>query len=421
MPLYIARTVRIPQSLLLLFLFLITISACSHRGLQLSVTSSTAPLVRPVARVGEFVGLSAASISPDGRHLAHTDWTSGDLAVRDLVTGESRRITNNGPLSQSVAFAEFFTRFSRDGRQLAYIWDRNGYELYITDWPASGPSRFVYRSPPGHGEVLIYDWSDDGAYFAAVIPRSADTRQLRIALINAADGSVRGLTDLDGAAAPGLQEMRAARMRFSPDSRFLAYDLPAAGSQNRDVFVIGLAGDQKRIAVQHPANDRLLDWTPDGAALLFRSDRAGSPGVWLQRIHNGEPSGPAERVTDIEEGARPLGFANDGTYYVAVAEARRHEVFVASLDLGQGLLSAISAPAAQAPGPRSAPEWSPDGNFLAYLERGTIVIRSLESGDERRLSPASLTEIFTVGTGERYLRWSPDGRHLPRATEPNGV
>lgn len=406
MPLRLTRSLGRSHSSFLLCL--IAVSACGGRESRPSATSSSAP----VARIGEFVGLSGASISPDGRQLVHTDWTTGDLAVRDLLTGESRRITNKGPFTQSVEFAEFFMRFSRDGRQLAYIWDRNGYELHVTDWEASGPSRLVYRNPPGQGEVLVYDWSDDGAYFAAVVPRSADSQQLRIALIDASDGSVRGLMDLDGAASPGIPEMRGARMSFSSDSRFLAYDLPAAGSQNRDVFVISLEGDEKSIAVQHPAHDRLFDWTPDGTALLFWSDRGGRPGLWLQPMDSGKPSGPAEWVTDLEGGARPLGFASDGTYYVAVGEARRHEVFVASLDLDQGVLSAMSAPAGQAPGPRTAPEWSPDGNFLAYLEQSTIVIRSLESGDERRLRPATLTQIFTVGTGERYLRWSPDGRHL---------
>jgi len=331
MPIHIARALRRSHSSFLLCL--IAVSACGGREIQPSVTSSNAPVVRRVARVGEFVGLSGASISPDGRYLPHTDWTTGDLAVRDLLTGESRRITNKGPLSQSVEFAEFFMQFSRDGRRLAYIWDRNSYELHVTDLESSA-SRFLYRSPPGQPEVLVYDWSDDGAYFAAVVPRSADDRQLRIALIDASDGSVRGLTDLDGGASPRIQEMRGARMSFSSDSRFLAYALPPAGLQNRHVFVIGLEGDARdRIALQNPARDRLLDWTPDGTALLFWSDRDGRPGLWLQPMESGKPSGSAARVTDLEEGARPLGFTSDGSYYVAVGEARQHDVFVASLDV----------------------------------------------------------------------------------------
>ena len=409
MPLRIGPFRRLNFSLLLV---LIVISGCADRAFHTSTTDSKAPVDRLLARVGEFVGLSGASISPDGRYLVHTDWTTGDLAVRDLRSGESRRIPNNKPLMKSVDFAEFFMRFSRDGRQIAYIWDRNGYELRVTEWKASGPSRFVYRNPPGQGEVLVYDWSDDGAYFAAVIPQAVDSQQLRIVLINAADGSVRGLMDLDGAASKAIDQMRDTRMSFSSDSRFLAFDLPAAASPNRDVIVVGLHGDKKTTVVQHPADDRLLDWTPDATALLFRSDRDRRPGVWLQRMQNGQPSGPATRVAELDDGARPLGFASDGTYFVAVAEARRHEVFVASLDLDQGRLSARAAPGAPAPGGRTAPEWSPDGQFLAYLEGSTIVIRALDSGDERRLRAAGLTQIFTVGTGERYLRWSPNGRYL---------
>lgn len=390
----------------------IALSACGGREIQPFAANSSASVVRRIASVGEFVGLSGASISPDGRHLVHTDWTTGDLAVHDLVTGESRRITNNGPLTRSVAFAEFFMRFSRDGRRLAYIWDRNGYELHVADVAPGGRSRFVYRNPPGHGEVLLYDWSDDGEYVAAVVPRSVDDRQLRIVLIRASDGSVRALTDVDGSPAPGVHEMRGARMSFSPDSRFLAYDLPPVGSHNGDIFVVSLEGGEKSTAVRYPARDRLFDWTPNGAGLLYWSDRDGSPGVWLQPMQNGRPSGSAERLTDLRESARPLGFANDGTYFVAEGQAREHEVFVASFDLEQDLLSARSAPAAQTPGPRSAPEWSPDGKFLAYLERGAIVIRSLDYGGERQLRPGVLTSIFTVGTGEAYLRWSPDGRYL---------
>lgn len=65
------RTLRRSRSSLLLFL--LVVSACGDREIQTSVTTSTTPVIRPVARVGESVGLSGASISPDGRHLMHTD------------------------------------------------------------------------------------------------------------------------------------------------------------------------------------------------------------------------------------------------------------------------------------------------------------------------------------------------------------
>src|SRR5712691_3992072 len=36
------------------------------------------------------------SVSPDGRVLSFTDWSTGDLALHDLTTGQDRRLTNKG-------------------------------------------------------------------------------------------------------------------------------------------------------------------------------------------------------------------------------------------------------------------------------------------------------------------------------------
>jgi DNA-binding CsgD family transcriptional regulator len=45
------------------------------------------------------------SPSPDGRYLALVDWGTGDLALRDLATGKSRRLTNKGSWSDSSEWA----------------------------------------------------------------------------------------------------------------------------------------------------------------------------------------------------------------------------------------------------------------------------------------------------------------------------
>ncbi len=48
---------------------------------------------------------ASGSPSPDGRHLTFTDWDTGDLAIRDLNTGEKKRLTNKGSLMTPMAFA----------------------------------------------------------------------------------------------------------------------------------------------------------------------------------------------------------------------------------------------------------------------------------------------------------------------------
>lgn len=371
--------------------------------------------VRRVSTVGEYVGLSrfGSSVSPDGRYLAYTDWTTGDLAVRDLATGEDRRVTNKGSLSKVVEFAEAFMQFSGNGKQLAHIWDKNGYEIRLINVDGSG-SRFIYGNEPGQGEVLAFDWTADEKYIAAVVPRAnrtATDRTVRIALIRLADGSVQGLKDLDGPR-PNVQ-----RMSFSPDGRFLAYDFTVNGElPNGDIFVLRLDGSRNEAkelpAVAHPANDRLLGWSPDGGVLLFASDRAGLTGAWLQPLVDGKPQGAAQRVQDnIGEGIQPLGFTRDGAYYYATSTAPQHEVYTASVDLEQGIVTASPVPTPQIPGSNEGPEWSPDGKSLAFIHHGnSIVIRSLQTGTERTLK--TMPDIVTIGSGDRYLRWSPDGRAL---------
>ena len=383
-------------------------------GVAAQGSSTPAQLaVRHVWTAGQYVGLWGSSLSPDGRYLTYTDWTTGDLAVHDLVTGENRRVTNKGPWSKAVEFAESFTRFSTDGKQVAYIWDQQGgYELRVINLDGTG-SRLVYRNK--EGKVRAYDWSADGKYIAAVLPKASETstdRPVQIALIRVADGSVRGVRDLNG--------RLPTNMSFSPDGRFLAFDLAANGDpEKRDIFVLDLDGGQERPAIAHPADDRLLGWSPDGRALLFASDRAGTTGAWLLQVEDGKPQGGPELVRgDFGEGILPFGFSRSGAYYYASQDTVQ-DVYTATADLAKDTLVDSPVPAAQQRlGSNAGPEWSPDGKFLAYIHGGrrvqpeSIVLRSLETGDERQLSPGTMKSYWTPGWGERYLRWSPDGRQL---------
>lgn len=360
----------------------------------------------------QFMDFFGSSVSKNGRYLAFTDWTTGDLAVRNLLTGKNFRVTDKGPFYKVSEYAESFKRISDDGKQLAHIWDKNGYELRVinmdgTDW------RLIYRDDPEHGEMLrAYDWSADKKHIAAIVPEpgsSAKDNKLQIALIHVADGFVQGLKDWSG---PVPYEQR---MSFSPDGHFLAYDLPVnADPQNNKILVMRLSDSQDVSAVTHPVNDRLLDWSPDGSAILFTSDRAGSKGVWLQPLDDGVPQGAAIRVMEeIQNDIQPLGFTGDGDYYYGTLDAGQRKIYTTSLDLELGLVTDPPTQLPQKSGFDEGPEWSPDGKSLAYIRNGkNIVVRTIATGAEHAFVPDTMRGIWTVGGGERYLRWSPDGRQL---------
>jgi len=67
------------------------------------------------------------SVSPDGRYVSYTDLTSGDLAVRELATGQKRRLTTNPERSAWTGSSVF----SPDGKQIAFSWSVWDTELRV--------------------------------------------------------------------------------------------------------------------------------------------------------------------------------------------------------------------------------------------------------------------------------------------------
>ena len=204
--------------------------------------------------------------SPHGRFLSFVDWSTGDLAVRALATGEKRRLTNKGSWADSVEFAEYSV-FSPDGKQVAYAWFNKDwfYDLRIIGIDGSG-ARVLYTN-----QDLRYiwpaAWSQDGKYVLATFFRTDRTNQ--IALVSVADGSVRVVKTLDW--------RYPQKMSLSPDGHYITYDFPPQeDSPERDIFLLSTDGSREIPLIQHPANDFFPVWAPDGKRILFVSDRTGS-------------------------------------------------------------------------------------------------------------------------------------------------
>ncbi len=351
--------------------------------------------------------------SPDGRYLSYPHWKSGNLAIRDLATGQNRHLTSEGTWQAPYQFA-IYSAISPDGRRVAYAWFNQGIneniaELRIVGLDGSEP-RVLYRNEEVES-AQPHAWSADGKYILALFGKRDGTHQ--IALVSAADGFVRVLKSLDWRSP--------IKMSLSLDGRYIVYDFPPKeNSPVRDVFLLATDGSREVSLVQHPADDYAPLWEPDGRGVLFVSDRAGTTGIWLLPVVNGKPQGSPELVKKDMGQMLPLGFNGKGALYYGV---RRNavDVYVAELDFASGKFRAAPAKAVQRyVGANFSPIWSPDGDYLVYLSRRgqfpfgsnhgkTFVIRSLKTGEEREISP-KLASI----RGVKYSppRWSPEGRFI---------
>ena len=344
------------------------------------------------------------TISPSGRYFTFTDWANdAQLAIRDLETGTNHRLTNGGGSTQ-------FSAISRDGKQVAFQW-------WLSDGPPSSARPDQLRVAKLHGTSITdarpllnnpditgaapFDWSPDNKWIAVGLGRVDRTSQ--IALVDAQTGSLRILKSLDWKSPT--------KIFFSPDGRFIAYDLMTSDARDeRHIFVMAVDGSREVTAVAHPSQNVIMGWSPDGRHVLFASNRSGSFGLWSVAVEDGTPRGaPALLKPDIAS-SWSLGLTSTGTMYVW-KYASPISVQASSIDLTAGKLTSSPSNFQQFIGSRGRPEWSPAGDRLAYqscnpLGAGpcTLWIRSMDTGSQRELKMKLLYFFFP--------RWSPDGREL---------
>ena len=406
----------------ILIIILACVSLPDAKRTRASETSAAKPPMMVVRQVWadawyhQYLGAP----SPDSKYLAYSDWTtlidgSPPLAVRELATGKTRRLTETG------TWSPYFPIFSPDGKQVAYTWytwygseksyETKALELRIVGLDGSEP-RVLHSDREGQ-VFRPADWSADGQHILAVLTRDKTKEKLyQIALVNVSDGSVRVVKTFD-TFDPGLS-----MLKLSPDGRYIACSYPSAkGSSKLDIFLLRTDGTRETALVEHPADDRVLGWAPDGKRLVFTSDRTGSIGVWVIGVADGKPQGTAELVKPQMGKFYPLGLTRNGSLYYAVG-TKRSDVHIATLDPETGKLLGSPVKAIQRfEGYNSAPEWSPDGRYLVCqssraragdppLTNVVLIIRELESGKIRILEPKLKSLVY------RSLRWSLDGKSI---------
>jgi Tol biopolymer transport system component len=349
----------------------------------------------------DYFGHVAVQIAPDGEHAAFTDWKSGNLAIRDLKTGETRFLTQDraGDCPHDMAF-------SRDGKQIAFRCDglRAPQPLKIFHADGSRPREI----PLVEDGLFLSSWSPDGKQIAAT-KYSVGEKAQGLVLISASDGAVTRLKSTPWGGQPQAGG-------FSPDGRFLVYSLRKTASvSSGGVFAIAVDGSRESTLVQSGADYTDAAWTPDGKGVVFLSDRSGTRDLWFIQVADGRPQGEPVVVRPEVGKIDFKGFTRDGSLYYGTNQVDS-DLYQIAFDPEKGT-AAPRRISERLIGANFEPEPSPDGTLLAFFrgEPGnpgspyttSLVIRSVTTGKETTL----LTGLF-VDRQRRCIRWFPDGRSL---------
>jgi Tol biopolymer transport system component/serine/threonine protein kinase len=336
-----------------------------------------------------------ARFSPDGNQIAFA-WDgekedNWDIYVKLIGVEKPLRLTTDPGEDSSPAW-------SPDGRYIAFHRHTEREDgIYVV--PAlGGPERRLHTQSPGGGwgpETL--DWSPDGKYLAYV-DRRPDQQPPTIFLL-AVDNpdDKRSLTTSAGQAEDYYP-------RFSPDGKTVAFVRAFTASSAEDIFLVGVTGgESKRLTFDDTYVDG-LDWTPNGAYIVFSSERLGETGLWKVPTSGGEP----EPLSVGQAGAIEPSLSRDGhrlayTLHSSNTNVWRYQIHPASRR------NALPARLIASTRGNQGPQFSPDGKRIVFASdrSGSNEIWVCDSDGS---NPRQLTSFGTAQAGTP--RWSPDSRQI---------
>lgn len=341
--------------------------------------------------------------SADGRYLPVVQFEAGgDLYIREVATGEMRRLTHKGSVGLVNRPEEYAGQavFTADGRRLAFAWkNANGYELHLID--SDGRNERTVSQNPEHDWLGPVAWAADGTRVLATANAKGNVGQ--IGWMSLADGKMRVLKTLSWTAL--------GKVALSPDGRHIAYDAAGTGPGRRMVFLLSADGASQAELTDGASLDEVIGWTPDGRTVLISTNRAGTTELWALPVADGKTNGAPRLVKRDLGRVQPLGVSASGSlFYTAVATTGA--AYTATVDWESGHVGGANKISSNVIVDFGV-DWSPDGKSLAYiahrgstLDRRFIEVYSVTTKTHREVRPPEDFDVFVNGGN----LWSPDGK-----------
>ncbi len=201
---------------------------------------------------------------------------------------------------------------------------------------------------------------------------------------------------------PGVETTPA----ISPDGRQMAFAWDGDRGADLDIYVKLIGPGTPLRLTSNPADETQPTWSPDGGQIAFlRRSANGAEGLSVPAL-----GGPERRLGQAALfSSMALAWSPDGKFLAIVdrdSSKGPYSIFLLSVETGEK--RKLTSPPAQVVGD-SQPAFSPDGRILAFNRQdssgiGDIYLLPVAGGEARRLT----TDNRAIGG----LAWTPDCREI---------
>jgi Tol biopolymer transport system component len=395
------RILRVAIALALAALLVLVGAAIGYRHLRPERKAAALPM--RVIPLTTFPGFQQnARFSPDGNQIAF-EWYGDkdyneDVYVMRIGAGKPLRLTTDPAQDESPTW-------SPDGRYIAFRrkdhFNPNKDEICVV--PAlGGPERKLVALQDDLSDDLSMDWSPDGKYLAYV---DRGPRQWSAIFLLAIDNPEvkRPLT-------PPFVGQADYSPRFSPDGKTVAF---VRLDEVKDIFLARTAGGEPKRLTFDNTYIYSLDWTPDGAYIVFLPDRLGGRRrLWKVAASGGKPE-PLPMPPDVVE---EPALSRDGHRLAYTKREFNANIWRYEVPSGERLNTPPTKLIAST-SMNTEPQFSPDGKRVAFVSwrsgNGGIWVSDSDGSNPRQLTS------FHV-PADAYPHWSPDGREIAFEASPEG-
>ena len=324
----------------------------------------------------------------------------GEIAVHSLETGERKVLIKGGLDARYVPSGHLV--FAREATLWAAPFDRAGLEVTGPEFPVlEGVSHALYTgggtSDTGSAQFAVSS-SGSLVYIAgSVAPESK--REIVWVYRN---GEVESI---------GIEPAKYHTVRLSPDGLKVALDTNYKYDQ---IWTYDL-GRRARSIQSFDGDENLTPiWSPDGATLVFNSNRLGIRSLFSTAV---DGAGEPERLFPSRQDQAVGSWFPDGTklaFNQAKPNSNNYDIWILSMD---GSHSA--KPFLETRFQEMSPEFSPNGQWLAYVSNESgrnevYVERYPQKGAKKKISSGGGVSPAWSGSGDELFYFTSSGYFRPR-------